>query len=107
NPSEFDGVAPGECMDRKSIFIAAAGAVISALILAHVHGVNGSWFWVWIWRRLPAWPLFGWMALAAAPFLAAQVVWARGWRWGALALLMASVAALQVLGTAAQERPLN
>ncbi len=64
-------------------------AVLVALVLAHLHRVNGPWYWRWSWRRLSFW-LYPAMLVAAAPFVVAQLIYARG---GSRRLAVACLAA--------------
>ena len=59
-------------MRLKFIAVIVLAAAMSAVTIAHVHGVNGPWYWRWAWRRLEWLRLYPAMALAAAPFFWGQ-----------------------------------
>ena len=84
--------------------VIALTAAMTALVLLHVYGVNGPWYWKWSWRRLPAWPLYASMLLTAAvPFGLAQYLYLRGGRiWLAVVMLAATTLALQLTAIAHQ-----
>lgn len=78
-------------------------AGMAALVLVHAPGVNGPWYWKWSWRRLPAWPLYGSMLLAALPFVLAQAVYLRRHKLKmAIGLLAVSTLSLQLTAIAHQ-----
>ena len=45
-----------------------------ALVVLHTPYVNGPYYWVWGWQRLPFWRAWPGVLLAAVPFFAAQFV---------------------------------
>lgn len=63
-------------LQRVGVLVAAG--VIAMLLIGHVPGINGPWYWQWPWRRLDASRVLLPMALAFAPFLLAQILYARG-----------------------------
>src|SRR6266550_2889997 len=60
--------------------VLAHGAVMAALVWFHVPGINGPWYWKWAWRRLPVWPYYALMIVAAAPVLAGLALHSLGTR---------------------------
>jgi len=89
-------VKPSRTIAIKLAIVLAVAGVTIPLVLLHVHGVNGPWYWTWPWRHLAAWPLYPLMALAAIPFFAGQWMFHRWQNTGlALALLTISTVALQ------------
>src|SRR4051794_6919979 len=77
-------------------------AVLVALVMRHVRGVNGPWYWHWMWRRLPWIGLYPLMLVAAAPFVAAQWAYLRGRVKSAVALLALATLCLQFAALAFQ-----
>ena len=74
---------------RLSALALAAG--IAVLLIGHVPGINGPWYWEWPWRRLDTARVWLPMTLAFIPFVLAQLLHARGrlgtgWALVALAL---------------------
>ncbi|MEO6435337.1 MAG: hypothetical protein ABIP55_06195, partial [Tepidisphaeraceae bacterium] len=70
---------------------------MAALVLFHVEGVNGPWYWRWAWRRL-GWETYPILLAASAPFFTGHWLYARGKisvRW-AIALVMLAALCLQV-----------
>ena len=45
-----------------------------ALVVLHTPYMNGPYYWVWGWQRLPFWRAWPGVLLAAVPFFAAQFV---------------------------------
>jgi hypothetical protein len=83
--------------------VVIATLVLAGLVLAHVHRVNGPWYWRWSWRRLSFW-LYPAMLVAATPFVVAQVIYARrGSR--RLAVLCLALATLSLEPTALAFQP--
>ena len=79
----------------KLALVALLALTMVALVIAHVPGVNGPWYWRWEWRRLPWWT-YAVMLPPLGAFLLAQRVFARGGRTKvALALLFVTTLALQ------------
>src|SRR2546423_9910990 len=60
----------------KLALILLIAAVMSALVIAHVHSLNGPWYWKWPWRRL-GWGIYPLMLVAASPIALAQWLFAR------------------------------
>ncbi len=86
---------------KLALVLLVAGVMI-ALILLHVPGVNGPWYWWWPWRRL-TWVLYAAMLLAAIPFVFAQWLYARGRRIGwAVACLALATLCLELTALALQ-----
>lgn len=88
----------------KLTAVIAMTVVMAALTLAHVHGVNGPWYWTWSWRRLSWLRLYPVMLVGAAPFFLGQYLWwknPRRWR-PALALVTLSALVLQIASATAQ-----
>ena len=80
-------------MSTRAAIIAlatTAAVVLGVLVILHVPGVNGPSFWPWPYRTLPAWPLYGVLAAAAAPFFVGQFIYQRQ-RRGATALALGCV----------------
>ncbi len=97
--------APGRrVVAVKLAVVVLITGVMVGLIVLHAHRVNGPWYWMWSWRRLPALRLYGSMALAFVPFLVAHVMRDRRriGTIGALGLVMLSNLALQLAATTAQ-----
>ena len=86
----------------KLTLVVLLTAVMAALILAQVKGVNGPWYWWWPWRRVSFWPLYPAMFLASSPFVAAQFLWSKGRRRPALACLFAATLFLMLTALACQ-----
>src|SRR5688572_13661064 len=93
----------------KLILLLALAVVMFILVLGHAPGINGPSYWQWNWRRLDGRRLFPAMALAAAPFSAAQyLATRRGIRpLLLLPLLMLATFALQVIVVAIETRPVS
>jgi len=75
--------------------------VMAALVIAHVRGVNGPWYWKWGWRRL-AWWSYAAMLPPLGVFALAQRLYLRGRLRTALAMLFAATLTLQFAALAAQ-----
>jgi hypothetical protein len=58
----------------KLALIVLLTLLLANLLLRHVPGMNGPWYWKWPWRALPFFPLYPALALAAAPAAAAYVL---------------------------------
>jgi hypothetical protein len=88
----------------KLAIVVIVALVMSTLILLHVQGVNGPWYWKWSWRRLGFWPLYPLMALASTPFWVAQWMYARrpDRARRAVAMLMLATLALELAAIACQ-----
>jgi hypothetical protein len=105
--------ASGSSSGGVSIGFAAVvlvGVVMAALVVCHCPGVNGPWFWKWPWRRLPAWPYYPFMILAAVPVFAAIAL--RHWRPRtsvaiALVLIMAGSMTMKLANVAAGRQPIG
>ncbi len=83
----------------------ALAAVMGGLVIAHVRGLNGPWYWTWTWRRLPV-SIYPILLGASAPFFVGQRVYAR-FRTArgikvALALVMLSTLTLQLAAISVQ-----
>ena len=76
--------------------------VMSVLVLCHVHGVNGPWYWIWSWRRLSWWIYPAMTATALAPFALAQWAYLKNRLKLALVLLATTTFALQLVALAFQ-----
>jgi hypothetical protein len=50
-----------------ALLAAGAAVVLSALILLHVRGMNGPWYWFWGWFVMPPEIWYPWMLVAALP----------------------------------------
>jgi hypothetical protein len=87
--------------NRKLAVVLLLTAVIVALVLLHVPGVNGPWYWQWTWRRL-SWWVWPAMLAAAAPFAAAQWANVRGRIKSALLLLALATLCLELTALAFQ-----
>ena len=86
----------------KLLVLIGVAGVMATLILLHVSGVNGPWYWTWPWRRL-GWQIYPLMAAAAIPLLAGQWVRYRlGRLWPAIALLMAATFAMELAAISQQ-----
>ena len=86
---------------RTAIIVlsAAAAVLLGVLVILHAPWVTGPHFWRWPYRRLPAWPLYGLMAVAAVPVFVAQLVYrssARGALPAALGLVTLGCFALKL-----------
>lgn len=92
--------APSGGSSLKLIIVAAIGLTWAALVSLHVDGANGPPYWRWHWQRLPFLPLYGLMALGAAPIIGAMIAFDRGAISKRVALMAfaASNFALQLLG---------
>ena len=86
------------------ISVLALALVIAALLIGHVPGINGPWYWEWPFRRLDAGRVLLPMTIAFAPFVLAQVLHARGrlGHAGALALLALATLALEAVSIGVQ-----
>ena len=91
-------------MRCKLVLIILLTALMAALVLLQVPGVNGPWYWTWPYRvgehRLPAWPLYASMLLAAVPFALAQSAYARGRVKLAVMLLAVTTLSLELTALA-------
>ena len=47
------------------------------LVVLHTPYVNGPWYWMWGWQRLPFWRAWPGVICAAVPFAAAQLIFAK------------------------------
>ena len=65
-PATMAGEGPLR-MGRRAAWVAAAGAVLGVLVVCHVPGLNGPWYWPWSWRHLSLIRLGAGMALLAWP----------------------------------------
>ena len=82
----------------KLPLLLAAGLLFATLVIFHLPGINGPSYWMWPWRSLNAAAWYPLMALAAAPFFLAQILYDRR-RIGAgvgLACLMGSTLLLEL-----------
>jgi hypothetical protein len=91
----------------KAGLVVACGAGLTALVLLRTPpGLNGPPFYPWAWRRLPAWPLYPAMLLAAVPVVVAQIM---SWKWArvgiVLSLAMVSSFAMKIASSAFREWP--
>src|SRR5262249_39773423 len=50
--------------------VLAVAATMTVLVLAHVQGINGPWYWRWAWRRL-GYGIYPLMLAGASPVLLA------------------------------------
>src|SRR3954466_10022750 len=82
---------------RVRLFVVLAiGTTMAILVLCHVHGVNGPWYWTWAWRRLN-WSIYPILAAASSPLFIALGLHGRGVQpRRLLALLMAGALFLQL-----------
>jgi hypothetical protein len=88
--------------------VTAPALLLGLLVVLHVPGVTGPAFWRWAWRRLPAWPLYGFMAAALAPFVVGQLMYLPGHRartWLAIGAAMLSCFALKLASVAPHTDP--
>jgi hypothetical protein len=88
-----------EAPSKRSITIKLALVIaltlgMAYLVIAHTPGVNGPWYWIWSWRRLPVWPLAPLMLAASVPFWIGQWMHARRPDRPRRALLMLMLATL-------------
>ena len=60
---------------RLALLVGLA-ALMAGLVIAHVHGLNGPWYWTWTWRRLGL-SIYPILLAASAPFFIGQWVYAR------------------------------
>jgi len=93
----------------RLIVLVSVAVVLGLLVLLHVAGLNGPWYWTWGWRRLPAARLYATLLVAAAPFFVAQ--WVHVLRRGrtalAILLLMSAAFLMQVLALMNQNPSLS
>ena len=92
---------PPRTIRWKVTLVVIVAVIMTALVLLHVRGVNGPWYWKWSWRRLPWW-MFAAMLPALAPFVVAQWMFARGRVRIALAGLFITSFAMQLSAIACQ-----
>lgn len=90
---------------QKVLLVVCVAVLVGILVISHVPGLNGPWYWQWPWRRLDPLRVFPALLAAAVPFFIGQLVYATGTRRGtpALALMMLSTFAMQVIGLGIQE----
>jgi hypothetical protein len=84
----------------KLILLGVATAILAALVLFHVEGVNGTPGFLWLYRRVPWLSIYPGMLLAAVPFLVAQILLATSKRslvGKAIACMMLSTFAMEVI----------
>src|SRR4051794_1129034 len=86
----------------KTGLVVLVTAVMASLILAHVRGINGPWYWWWPWRRLSGLALVPAMMVAGVPFVIGQILWTRGRRRVALGCLFAASLCLMLAALACQ-----
>jgi hypothetical protein len=81
----------------------------SALLLAHVDGVNGPQYWQWAWRRLPGLRVYPLMLLAATPLFSGLALFGRrpDNPYLPISLAMLTMFALQLVGLGAQAQPFS
>lgn len=87
----------------------ALALVVAVLLVGHVPGINGPWYWEWPWRRLDPLRVALPMAIAFLPFLLAQLLHARGrlGNTGALALVALTTLGLQAVSIGVQGPSFN
>ena len=101
---DLPGAFPERTGGHRLALVLLLTAVMAGLVLGHVYGINGPWYWKWSWRRLPAWPLYASMLVAAAvPFGLSQWAWLRAHRRKlAVALLAVTTLSLELTALAHQ-----
>jgi hypothetical protein len=89
--------------------VAIVAIAMGILLAVHAPFMNGPAYWKWPWRRIAAWPYFGAMLLCAAPIFAAMFVGAatRTRRIGAIAMIMLSMFAMQVVQIGMTVKPFS
>jgi hypothetical protein len=93
-----------------AIIAVSFGLAMVVLVLLHVPGMNGPWYWKWVWRRLPVVPYWPLMILSAAPVLVALVLRELRPRTPTavvLALFMVGVMAMKLASVAVLTRPMS
>src|SRR5947208_4909379 len=105
-PTPSEQVSPTTSL--KITCFLGLGVVMATLVLFHVPGINGPWYWKWAWRRLPVWPYYPLMIVAAAPVLAGLVLHSFGARAILiLSLMMIGVFAMKLSAAAVLDRPMS
>jgi hypothetical protein len=81
----------------KLLVVIVVAVVMMALMLLHVRGVNGPWYWRWAWRRL-GWETYALIMVASLPLFVAHALYARGRIGvrGAIVLIMLAALCLQI-----------
>lgn len=118
SPALDKPVGPGSV---KVAIVLFATAVLAVLVSMHAEtpqrqgvlpidtapllGMNGPWYWKWPWQNLPFAPVAISLLVAAAPLVAAIVLWQRKivGTFGALTLLMVASLLLQLSALAVQQ----
>src|SRR2546429_96661 len=73
-PMQSDSATPSRSHIPKFLIVVAITIVMAAMVIAHVHRVNGPWYWVWPWRRIPALRAYLGIFLAALPLLVGVLI---------------------------------
>src|SRR4051812_5360227 len=78
----------------KTLLVILLTIAMAALVILHLKHLNGPWYWIWSWRRLP-WVLYPAMLVAGAPFCVAQWLCGKGKLRPALIALAIATLSLQ------------
>jgi hypothetical protein len=89
----------------KLAIVAAVSALLAIILLTHVQWLNGPEYWKWPPRYVPALRWYPPMLLAAAPLLAAVAFSSKLKPWIAIALMMVSMLAMQVVAATMSQTP--
>jgi hypothetical protein len=89
-------------LQRKLGLTLLATLVLSALVLGHVSGMNGPWYWKWAWKGVGPTRIYPLSALAALPLFSALLLYQRrtigvAWTVGAM-MLTCFLLQLTILG---------